>query len=103
MTELKSESNGFSLASMICGIASVAFPGIVGIELAIVALVMRAIYRKKTGGVDNNDTEVGYVTGLIAIIIYGIQLVLTIVGIILCICLVTGVISWSVINELMVE
>ena len=101
MTELK--SNGFSLASMICGILSVAFPGIYGIEFAIVALVMRAIYRKNTGGLDNDETQVGYVTGLVAIIIYGIQFVLTIVVIILFICLTTGVISWSVINADMLE
>ena len=96
----KLQSNGFSLASMICGITAIAFQGLVGIELAIVALVMRAIYRKKTGGLDNMDTEVGYITGLIAIIIYGVQLVLTVVMIILFMSLTAGVISWSAIREL---
>ena len=96
----KLQSNGFSLASMICGITAIAFQGFVGIELAIVALVMRTIYRKKTGGLDNMDTEVGYITGLIAIIIYGVQLVLTIVMIVLFMSLTAGVVSWAVIREL---
>ncbi len=95
----KLKSNGFSLASMICGITSLAFSGVVGLELAIVALVMRSIYRKNTGGEDNSDTQVGYITGLIAIIIYGVQLVLTIVMIILFMSLTTGVVSWAVIHE----
>ena len=95
----KLESNGFSIASMVCGITAIAFQGIVGIEFAIVALVMRSIYRKKTGGLDNDDTQVGYVTGLIALIVYGIQLVITIVAIILFICLTTGAISWAVLSE----
>ena len=95
----KLKSNGFSLASMICGITSLAFSGVAGLELAIVALVMRSIYRKKTGGQDNSDTQVGYITGLIAIIIYVVQLVLTIVMIVLFMSLTAGVVSWAVIHE----
>lgn len=77
------KSNGFSIASMACGIASIVLSGSVGIELAIVALVMRAIYRNKHNGMDNSETQTGYITSIIAIVIFGVQLLMVIAFIVL--------------------
>ncbi len=77
------KSNGFSIASMACGIASIVLSGSVGIALAIVSLVMRAIYRNKHNGMDNSETQAGYITSIIALVICGIQLLMVIALIVL--------------------
>lgn len=79
----ESKSNGFSIASMACGIASIVLSGSVGIELAIVSLVMRAIYRNKHNGMDNSETQTGLITSTIALVICGIQLLMVIIFIVL--------------------
>lgn len=77
------KSNGFSIASMACGIASIVLSGSVGIALAIVSLVMRAIYRNKHNGMDNSETQAGYITSIIGLVICGIQLLMVIALIVL--------------------
>ncbi len=74
-----SKSNGFSIASLACGIASIVFSGAMGIQFAIVSLIMRAVYRKRNNGVDNSDTETGFITSIIGIVVSVVEFITAVI------------------------
>ncbi|MBQ7604305.1 MAG: zinc-ribbon domain-containing protein [Clostridia bacterium] len=67
-----------STASMICGILSFFFFGLV---LSIVALVLASKDKKANGGVYSSHGKVGFITGLISLILQGVGLLIGIIAV----------------------
>ncbi len=89
---------GKAIAAMVCGILSIVMCwcyGIVGIALAIVALVLQGSYKKSNGGKHIGFSQAGFICGLIGIILSSLCLIYVIIAFAIVGSLVTSPDFWN--------